>query len=103
MASTPGWKQFVDTAAIVTGVATAIAVLIQFVDLNTREHQKKVEDWQTAVVYQAIESARQLSFKQISDDYVKEAKRSQLAIPLEKLLDAEISLVLESIRNHLLF
>jgi len=88
-------KNIVDTAAIVVGVATAVAVFLQFRDLNRRENQKKVEEWQTAAVYQTIESARQISFKQISDDYVKEAKRSQsVNIPTEKLSDAELSLVL---------
>jgi hypothetical protein len=83
------------------GVAVAAAgvwvqlqgVQVQLKDLNDREHQKQIEDWQTSVVYQIIQDGKTLDLKQISEHYVTEAAKSAL-ISRDKLDDLHLRLVL---------
>ena len=89
-------ERFVKVAGIVSGAAAAIGVLVQVRDINQKEQDKKIEDWQSAVVFRIIESSdgRHAKFDNISTRYTSEALKFPSGVPREKLDDAHLQLVL---------
>jgi hypothetical protein len=88
-------ERLVKICAIVGGLAAAINVSIQLEDINHREENKRIEDWQNAVVYRIIATSKApLTLGEISLRYTSEAQKFEPRVPAEKLDDSHLQLVL---------
>lgn len=76
-------------------MAAAVAVYVQLKDINDRDKEEKIKDWQNAAVYRIIESSRSpIGFQDVSLRYTAEAQKFPAGVPREKLDDPHLQLVL---------
>jgi hypothetical protein len=88
-------ERAVKMAGIVGGLAAALAVYVQLKDINARERDKTVDDWQNAAVYRIIETSPvPIRFQDIALRYTSEAQKFPAEIPRDKLDDPHLQLVL---------
>jgi hypothetical protein len=92
------WETFeriVKMAGIIGGLAAAVGIYVQLSDINRKEKEKKIEDWQTGVVYEIIGNSKTpISLTDISIQYTSAAQKFPQNIPREKLDDAHLHLAL---------
>jgi len=81
-------------AGIIGGIATAGTLVQQLYEANSRQWEQKVQNWQSAIVYQIIEKNQGIWFDGISESYVNEAQKTSVPIPREKLTNVQLRLVL---------
>jgi hypothetical protein len=81
-------------AGICGGLAAGLGVWLQLDDMNRRERQGQIDDWQSSIVYQIIDDGHRLDLKRISELYVNEAQKLPIALPRDKLSDSQLRLVL---------
>jgi hypothetical protein len=89
------FERIVKIVGIIGGVVAAFGVLYQLYDINRKERDKKIEEWQTGVVYEIIENSKKpISLANISVQYTSAAQKLPQEIPREKLDDAHLRLAL---------
>jgi hypothetical protein len=88
-------ERLVKLAGIIGGVTAAMGVVLQLYEINDKQKQKTIEDWQDAAVYRIIDNSKfPIRFADISRDYTSEAQKFPQDIPREKLDDPHLQLVL---------
>lgn len=87
-------ERVVKIAGIIGGLAAAGAVYVQLSDLNRKDQEKRIEDWQSSAVFKIIENKSVTNFNEISLNYTSEAAKLPSIVPRDKLDDAHLQLVL---------
>jgi hypothetical protein len=88
-------ERILKVAGIIGGLAAAAAVWVQLKDINRKETEKKIEEWQTTAVYNIIgSSALPIKLGELSLQYVSAAQKLPQEVPREKLDDSHLQFAL---------
>ena len=94
-------ERITKVAGIVGGVGAVIGVAIQLYDLNNKDREKKVDDWQMAAVYGIIErNGSPMKFDDIETKYQSKGAASTLPIPKYLLDGSHLQLALMRLINN---
>jgi hypothetical protein len=93
------WLDYLTKIAQILGILavgiSAIGLWINARDLNYKETQKRIEEWQRTVIYKVIQDNPGIKFENLRDKYVVEAKRAgDDVIASDKLQDSQLMLAL---------
>jgi hypothetical protein len=85
----------VKIAAIIGGAAAAFGVYVQLKDINDKEAQKRVEDWQAATIYEILdENVAPLTLRELAPRYSTKANNFPEGIPRTALDERHLRVAL---------
>ena len=81
----PFWDKVESTfkiVGIIGGLAAAFGVFVQLKDINDKETQKRIDDWQNATVYEILdENVLPLTLRELAPRYAAKANNFPEGIP----------------------
>ena len=90
-----GVERTVKIAGILGGLAAVVGVYVQLRDINTKDFQRRVDDWQSAAVYEILEDAAfPLSLRDIAPRYAAKANNFPEGVPRSTLDEQHLRIAL---------